>query len=74
MGNGYTGLDSKTIISAIAHAKITCQLVACQKPMKAIQSVQVAVHAAASPGALASLIALDAVEARVAALWQPADI
>lgn len=33
--------------------------------MKAIQSVQVAVHAAALPGALASLIALDAAEARV---------
>jgi hypothetical protein len=63
--SGYTDLDSKTIISATAHPKITCQLVAYQEPMKAIQSVQVAVHAAALPGALASLIALDAAEARV---------
>jgi len=63
--SGYTDLDSKTIISATAHPKITCQLVACQEPMKAIQSVQVAVRATASPGALASLISLDAVKARV---------
>jgi hypothetical protein len=72
--SGYTGLDSKAIISATAHAKITCQLMAYQEPMKAIQSVQVAMHATASPGALASLISLDAVEARVAAQWQPAAI
>ncbi|MBO9346479.1 MAG: peptidase dimerization domain-containing protein [Chloroflexi bacterium] len=72
--SGYTGLDSKTVISATVHAKITSQLVAYQEPMKAIQSVQVAVHAAASPGALASLISLGAVEARVTAQWQPAAI
>jgi acetylornithine deacetylase/succinyl-diaminopimelate desuccinylase-like protein len=77
MWSGYTGLGSKTIIPATAHAKITCRLVPYQDPMKVIQSVQAAMRAAAPPGATlsfseergapASLIALDAAEVRAAA-------
>ncbi|MDW8351616.1 MAG: dipeptidase [Anaerolineae bacterium] len=75
--SGYTGLGSKTIIPATAHAKITCRLVPHQDPDKVIRLVQDAMRAAAPPGVEitfsdsrgtpASLVSLDAPEIQAAA-------
>jgi len=59
IGGGFTGAGKKTVIPSVAHAKITCRLVANQEPGQIFQAIEAHVKQHTPPGVQVSVIAMD---------------